>query len=253
MTIDVQDLRDALLQRQLYHSLQNETALRHFMASHIFAVWDFQSLLKALQRELTCVTTPWLPTTSREARRLINEIVLDEESGPHPDGGHASHFELYLDAMEQSGVGTQPIRHLLQHIQDGDALSLAMTKASLPPHIQEFLHTTFAIIEEGSLHRVMAAFFYGREDIIPDMFRRLVAQLDSQQPERWSTFRFYLEEHLHLDEEKHGPAAQRLMQSICGDDQQKWQEAEETAREALQARINLWDAIVTTSPLVAAA
>ncbi|MEL0158493.1 MAG: DUF3050 domain-containing protein, partial [Deltaproteobacteria bacterium] len=102
-------LRKELLERQMASQLSSEEALLRFMSNHVFAVWDFQSLLKALQQQLTCVQVPWTPTPDREARRLINEIVLDEESGPHPDGGYASHFELYLDAMKKAGANTQLI------------------------------------------------------------------------------------------------------------------------------------------------
>ena len=84
--------RALIMNHRLYERISNEKQICIFMEYHIFSVWDFQSLIKSLQKQLTCVSTPWLPTKDTEARRLMNEIILDEESGPHPDGGFASHF-----------------------------------------------------------------------------------------------------------------------------------------------------------------
>lgn len=72
------------------------------MTDHIYAVWDFMSLLKALQRHLTCVDVPWVQVGGSQARRLVNSIVLDEESDL--ETGPVSHYELYLSAMEEIGV-----------------------------------------------------------------------------------------------------------------------------------------------------
>ena len=239
-------LRKELLERQMASQLSSEEALLRFMSNHVFAVWDFQSLLKALQQQLTCVQVPWTPTPDREARRLINEIVLDEESGPHPDGGYASHFELYMDAMKKAGANTQLIDEWLPLIEKSGNISTTLKSTNLPSHVVKFLKTTFSFIEQGSLVTIASAFLYGREDIIPDLFRQLVHRLDQENPEKWGYFKFYLEEHIHCDEEKHGPAAERLMHRICGNDPILWEEAEQAARVALAARIELWDAMVAT-------
>ena len=90
--IDTGMWRQRLMQHPLYKSITDERGLQIFMASHVFCVWDFQCLLKSLQRHLTCVEVPWLPSADPEARRLINEIVLDEESDLTPSGAHLSHL-----------------------------------------------------------------------------------------------------------------------------------------------------------------
>jgi hypothetical protein len=240
--IDLGDCRTRLVGHPIYRLVDSPDRLRRFMEHHIFAVWDFQSLLKALQHRLTCTTLPWVPTPDPEARRLVNEIVLDEESDELPDGGHASHFELYLAAMARAGADTGPITRLLDALRGGVTLDAALAACGGPAPALEFVRRSFAVIDAGETHRIVAAFTYGREDVIPDMFRGLVAGLAAGDP-AWGPFRFYLERHIAHDDEKHAPVCRRIMARLCGDDAGKWAEASATARECLESRIAFWDAI----------
>jgi hypothetical protein len=248
LRIDLGDTRARLVSHPLYARIDGPDALRRFMEAHVFAVWDFQSLLKAVQQRLTCTTFPWLPSADPEARRLINEIVLDEESDELPadmGGGFASHFEMYLDAMRQAGADTGPIDRLTGLLRAGTPLAEALAGCGGPPAALEFVRKTFAVIESDSTHRIVAAFTHGREDVIPDMFRNLVESLAATDPATWGRFRFYLERHIAHDDEKHAPICRRIIRRLCGDDPQKWAEASETARECIEARIGLWDALHT--------
>ena len=242
-TIDLGDLRQRLLAHPIYAMVDSPARLRRFMEHHVFAVWDFQSLLVALQQKLTCTTLPWIPTPDREARRLVNEIVLDEQSDELPDGTHASHFELYLDCMRQAGADTGPVESLLTLLAAGIPLERALDEACVPAAAAAFVRTSFAIIASGSAHKIVAAFTYGREDVIPEMFRPLVVALAAQDPHSWERLRFYLERHIEADDEKHGPMCRRIVASLCGDDAGRWAEASATARGSLQSRIDFWDAI----------
>jgi len=243
LTIDVADLRDRLVSHSLYGLIDGPGRLRRFMASHVFAVWDFQSLLKALQQRLTCTTIPWLPTPDPEARRLVNEIVLDEESDALPEGGSASHFELYLDAMRRAGGDTAPVERLLDRLRGGMPLEEALHGCGCPPEAAVFVRRSFTVITAGSTPAIAAAFTYGREDVIPDMFRGLVARLADEDPAAWGRFRFYLERHIEHDDEHHAPVCRRIVARLCGTDPTAWAEAEAAARECLAARIDFWDAI----------
>src|SRR5258706_12052917 len=101
----VRDGRKSVTGHPIYGALKNHDAIVTFMEHHVFAVWDFMSLLKSLQRNLTCVELPWVPTGPTGSRRLINDIVLVEESDLL-GGGFISHFELYLNGMDEAGADT---------------------------------------------------------------------------------------------------------------------------------------------------
>ena len=243
LRIDLRDARDRLVGHRLYGLVNSPDRMRRFMEQHVFAVWDFQCLLKALQQKFTCTTAPWLPTPDREARRLVNEIVLDEESDELPEGGHASHFELYVESMESAGADTRPVERMLAALGDEATVTEALAAAGVAPAVAGFVRTTFAIIDSDSTPAIAAAFTYGREDVIPDMFRHLVTALAEQDPAAWGRFRFYLERHIAHDDAKHAPICRRIVAGLCGDDEAKWAAASRTARQCLEARIALWDAI----------
>ena len=234
-------LRDRLRAHPLYASIRTEANLRTFMASHVFAVWDFMSLLKSLQTRLTCVTSPWLPSALPHSRRFINEIVLGEESDLY-QGQPVSHFELYLHAMQNAGASTTAIHNLLSDLDQTPVLE-AIASAQIPEGPRAFLEATFSLIETGRLHALAAAFTFGREDLIPDMFRALVNDLNQKNSGSLDTFIWYLERHIEVDGEDHGPLSLLMVSDICGSDPRRWDEAATAAEAALAARIALWDAI----------
>jgi Protein of unknown function (DUF3050) len=193
-------LRDQLSAHPLYSSISKPEHLRLFMESHVFAVWDFMSLLKALQRALTCVDLLWVPTAYPASRRFINSIVLGEESDEY-EGRPMSHFEIYLEAMERAGASTDAIRHVLTRVPQGLNLD------GIPVAARRFVETTFRIIQKGSLAAQAAALTFGREDAIPSMFQSLVRDLNRKMGGDLTQFIWYLERHIELDGNDHGPAS----------------------------------------------
>ena len=236
-------LRERLVTHPLYGCLHDGHSIRLFMKAHVFAVWDFQCLLKALQRLLTCVEVPWLPTPDPEARRLVNEIVLDEETDQAPGGGYLSHFEIYLQAMRECGANSEPIQSFVNRVSGGLSVERALDVPSLPPGIRPFVDATMAVARSGQPHCVAAAFAYGREAIIPAMFRQLVDQLAEVSPRSWTTLRYYLDRHIGKDSEQHGPQAAMLVRKLCRSDEVLWSQAIEAAQKSLEARARLWDRI----------
>lgn len=239
----IEPLRQALLAHPIYADLGEPRALGGFMEHHVFAVWDFMSLLKVLQQRVCCLTVPWVPSPSASASRFINEIVLGEESDEDDQGGYASHFELYHRAMESYGASTSKINALLRALRLGHSVGQALESAEVSLPIRQFVKTTFGVIDQGSLHRIASAFTFGREDLLPGVFLRIVERLGEQAAGGLDKFKFYLHRHIDLDGEEHGPMAARLMTYLCQTDAAKWDEAAETAVAALQARLTLWNGI----------
>ncbi|MGC4937986.1 DUF3050 domain-containing protein [Kribbella sp. DT2] len=237
----VGEARDTVVQHPLYANLDTHESLVTFMEHHVFAVWDFMSLLKSLQRELTCVTVPWIPTAHTGSRRLINDIVMVEESD-ELGNGFISHFELYVNGMKEAGAGTAAIEKLIDLLRDGGTVVESLHAAGVPQASIDFAGTTWQIIEQAPVHCQAAAFAFGREDLIPDMFTQVVSV--NERSKKLNTFVDYLERHIEVDGEFHTPMAMQMVADLCGDDDTKWDQCADTINTALAARARLWDAIL---------
>jgi hypothetical protein len=230
--------RQKVISHPLYRQLNTKDAVVTFMEHHVYAVWDFMSLLKSLQRSLTCVRVPWVPEGPRASRRLINDIVLVEESDER-SGGFISHFELYLDGMRQAGADTGPVETFVGLLRAGRPVPQALREAGVPAAAAEFVVTTWEFIETAPVHGQAAAFAFGREDLIPEMFDQ-VAALNAGSGEL-STFADYLRRHIQVDSEEHTPMAMQMLADLCGEDDGKWATCEEIVKRAFAARLRLWD------------
>ena len=242
-SMDLSALRQKLFQHSLYDSVQTADSLRLFMREHVFAVWDFMSLLKRLQQLVTCCSVPWLPPADATVSRFINEIVLGEECDEDGCGGYASHFELYVQAMDEVGADARPIRNFIAALRDGISAEQALAAVPVLPSTREFVCSTLQLVSHGQPHEVAAAFFYGREDVIPNMFARLVKSLP-QQGVPVDRLVHYLNRHIELDANDHGPLARRLVDSLCQNDPDRKQAAQRTAIHSIRSRIKLWDGVL---------
>ena len=235
--------KDQLLHHPLYQKLNSTEAIQTFMEYHVFAVWDFMSLVKALQQKLTCTDLPWVPVGSPSTRRLINEIVWGEESDVDQFNQPASHFELYLRAMEEIGADTTPMKNVLAEIQNGIAWQTAINEASIPTEIKSFLNFSLTTATQAPVHVVASVFNYGREDLIPDLFIAIIKEMAQEKGADFGTLVYYFERHIEVDSGEHGPMAQQMIQELCGDNTHLWDQANDAAKEALQRRISLWNFI----------
>ncbi|MBS1963556.1 MAG: DUF3050 domain-containing protein [Bdellovibrionales bacterium] len=230
MNGNVEKLQKKLLTHPLYAELDSVANLRVFMAHHIFAVWDFMCLLKAIQRIITCVDVPWRPSRyPTDMVRFINEIVLGEESDVDQNGVATSHYELYLNAMTEMGVDTAPIKEYARTLDE----------EIMPPAVRAFVSRNLALARSGDVIRIAAAFFYGREKLIPGMFERIVETLEREKVNAPS-FIYYLKRHIQIDGEEHGPLAEKCLDLVCRTAEHR-DRAETEGVNSLQARWELWD------------
>ena len=240
---DLSITRSKLISHPLYSSLNTKKRLLFFMENHVFAVWDFMSLIKALQINLTCVDVPWTPNKNNLAGKLVNEIVLAEESDVDPNGNPKSHFELYLDSMQLVGADTKRIKDFISNINHTKSYEKSITKMNLPQPVKEFMDFTFEIINSKKNHIIASVFTFGREDLIPDMFVEIVKKLTKSEDLNSDLLIYYLDRHIELDGDEHGPMALKMIDNLCGNDTQKWEEATTASLKALEMRIKLWDYI----------
>src|SRR6201998_2488521 len=236
-------LRAALLDHPIYTHVACVADLRRFMEDHVFAVWDFMSLLKRLQQYMTCVTVPWFPADNAKAARLINDIVIGEETDVGPDGSYVSHLALYLRAMRDIGASTCQFEKFPSLALVRVPVEVPLMRIGAPSHVQAFVADTMALANSGSTEEVLAAFFYGREDIIPEMFRRLLDTLygAGQNNDRLRHFIYYIERHIELDGDNHGPKGRELLEDLIANAPDREERAPRGAGRSKQTRIGLWN------------
>jgi hypothetical protein len=236
-------LRAVLLEHPIYAQVSSIADLRCFMQDHVFAVWDFMSLLKRLQQDLTCTEVPWFPTDNAKAARLINDIVIGEETDIGPDGSYVSHLALYLAAMRDVGASTRQFEKFRSLVLVGLPVEIALVEIGAPSHVQAFIAHTMALAKSGSTEEVLAAFFHGREDIIPEMFRRILETLynTGRNDERLRHFIYYIDRHIELDGDSHGPKGRELLADLVMNSPQARERALRAASRSIKARVELWN------------
>ncbi|MEW6591577.1 MAG: DUF3050 domain-containing protein [Pseudomonadota bacterium] len=244
----IESLRVKLEAHPIYAAVQTLDDLRVFMQHHVYSVWDFMSLIKYLQHQVAPARWPWTPGKDASVQRFINELVLEEETDVALPGheGHTSHFMLYLAAMREIGANADvPARFV--ELAGAQGIAAALASGLAPAPSAAFTRTTFDFIDSGKPHTVAAALALGREHVIPSMFRAFLSRMavtEAQAP----SFHYYLNRHVHLDEDFHAPLSLRLLAALVGDDAAKWREAEAAADAAVDARLHFWDGVLAALP-----
>jgi hypothetical protein len=243
----IQSFKSRLEQHPVYEAVRRVEDLRCFMQHHVYSVWDFMSLIKYLQEAIAPSRYPWVPSGDGAVRRFINELVLEEESDEAPGapagrGGYSSHFELYCTAMREIGADDRGALEFVETVKRS-GVERALQIDGVPAPSRRFTQTTFGFLDSGKAHVVAAALALGREHIIPCMFRSFLLKLGVT-PDQAPVFHYYLNRHVHLDEDFHAPLSLRLLNSLCGDDPRRQQEAVAAAEQAVEARVKFWDGVL---------
>lgn len=237
--------QEALLNHSVYSQVKDLASLRVFMGFHVFAVWDFMTLLKSLQKQIACAQTPWFPLKDTFSARFVNEIVLAEETDEVRQGYYVSHFDLYLEGMKEAGADIKHVLDFLHALRTGWGATpqQALIPLPIPEPIKEFVRSTIEFSYK-STHQVAAVFLFGREEIIPTMFQKVLDELEKTHGISCPSFHLYLKRHIHLDETEHAPMGRKLLANLCEDNAEKWQEAFDAASGAIDARYSFWDGVV---------
>ena len=144
-------------------------------------------------------------------------------------GADASEIQAFVTLAHQQGI------------------QAAFRDAAAPTAAAAFSAQTFKFIESGKPHVVAAAFALGREHIIPTMFRALLKDMAITKADA-PAFHYYLERHIHLDEDHHAPLSLRMLDALIDGDATKAREAEDAAIQALEARAQFWDGVLKALP-----
>jgi hypothetical protein len=234
---------DAVTRHSLFPSITTVARLQSFAEIHVYAVWDFACLLRALQHSLIEVNLLWTPPANPLGCHLINTLLAEEESDALPDGRYLSHFQLYLEAMQQCGADTGPMVQFIQAIKQGMPLHRLLELPTLPKPAKNFIADTFKIIAQGS-HVMAASLTFARENITSGMFTALLERIPVQQNSKvLQGFVQYFQRHIDLDSSKHNQQSQQLLVELCGTNAAKWHQAQEAAQFSLDSRLRLLDGI----------
>ena len=227
----------------VYEAVKSIEDLQCFMEHHVYSVWDFMSLIKYLQSVVAPTRFPWTPRGDGNVRRFINELVLEEESDETMvPGEHSSHFELYQKAMQEIGASIEVSSAFIEQVQH-TGIDSALSLPGIPDASRKFTRQTFEFLHDNRPHEVAAALALGREHIIPVIFRAILQRMQVSEKHA-PLFHFYLNRHVHLDEDFHAPLSLKLLNSLCGGNEVKIKEAINAAEVAVSARIEFWDGVL---------
>lgn len=243
-----QGLRHQVLKHPVYDAVKSKQHLKLFMESHSFAVYDFMVLIKSIE---TCVTrwAPlrpigfWAPPQDPILARLIKDIVLCEECDEVRPGKIISHYELYLEAMREINANSDPIQCFVGELMSGKTLDVALNNPIVQfaePAAIQHTRTTLELSQRGSLPAMLGSFCLAREEPIPAMFEKLLPRIGHDAP----SMRLYLERHIQVDADDHGPKAEAALELVAAQQRGNSDILLNAAKQALAARVSLWDGIV---------
>jgi len=235
------DLKQKIAAHPLFANKLEPKQICKFMESHIFAVWGFMSILKSLQKMITPNNLPWIPNknTNNGLVNFVNEIILCEESDYIEGIGYISHFEIYLLAMKNMGAKTDQLDKLTSIIADKGYNEKYLDDVDASDEVKSFLKHDMEVSMNGTLPEIVGAFTLGREKVIPNMFSYILPAIKETSTAKHLIT--YLERHIDIDGDRHGPLSMKLLDASC--DKNQLTLAYATAVKSLELRLLVWDKV----------
>ena len=235
------DLKNKIIAHPLFANKLEPKHICKFMESHIFAVWGFMSILKSLQKMITPNNLPWMPNknTKNGLVNFVNEIILCEESDYIDGIGFISHFEIYLLAMRNMGAKTEQLDKLASIFTDKGYNEKYLDNIDATDEVKSFLKHDLEISMSGTLPEIVGAFTLGREKVIPNMFGYILPAIKETSTSKYLVT--YLERHIDIDGDRHGPLSMKLLNTSCG--KKDLSLAYATAIKSLELRLSVWDRV----------
>ena len=235
------DLKQKITAHPLFENKLEPKHICKFMESHIFAVWGFMSILKSLQKIITPDNLPWMPNknTKNGLVNFVNEIILCEESDYIEGIGFISHFEIYLLAMKNMGARTDQLDKLTSKINYEGYNEKYLDDVDASDEVKSFLKHDLEVSINGTLPEIIGAFTLGREKVIPNMFGYILPAIKETSTSKYLIT--YLERHIDIDGDRHGPLSMKLLNASCGKEELSLAYA--TAIKSLELRLMVWDKV----------
>ena len=193
----IKPLRDQLMDHPLYISIREKEDLRIFMEGHVYAVWDFASLINGLCTRLTHLGDH----SELDNESLLALLSAITNQGPETEGKPFGLFSDYRNAMQLAGASTFEIDDLVNRVRQGTPPERAILDSKLPGYVVQFLDHTFSILRENNLVVMAATFAFGRGGLIPELFSRMVDKRVQEGDESLTGLQAYLNGYIEVGSE----------------------------------------------------
>lgn len=178
--------------------------------------------------------------------RALNQIIIDEESDITPvEGVYKSHFNLYLDAMVEIGAPLTIIDDILSYNYQIESPKNIYSTFELSENYcekcKEYDDEVLDIVQDPDVIPTLVYFVYGREAIIPGMFKKILDVV--KDVPGTESLQFYLKRHIEVDADSHSNLAKYILDKFVERTEYTAGNIEQLKNEAIAHRIKLWDAI----------